>query len=108
LRITNPQAGRSHLQKGRRRFGEPGQLRELTITGLGLRVDARVCALSAALGALIDYIHQNPVRRGLVDRADDREWSSARWDASLRPVKISFDASILTELELAVMHCWNA
>ena len=27
----------------------------------------------------IDYIHLNPVRRGLVDRATDWKWSSAAW-----------------------------
>jgi putative transposase len=58
----------------------------------------RVITSSAALRALIDYIHHNPVRRGLVDRAEDWDWSSARWYACLQPVKISMDASILTEL----------
>jgi putative transposase len=29
--------------------------------------------------AAIDYIHRNPVRRGLVERAIDWQWSSARW-----------------------------
>jgi putative transposase len=29
--------------------------------------------------AAIDYIHLNPVRRGLVERAIDWQWSSARW-----------------------------
>ena len=28
---------------------------------------------------MIDYIHLNPVRRGLVTRASDWRWSSARW-----------------------------
>src|SRR5262249_45847996 len=28
---------------------------------------------------MIEYIHQNPVRRGLVERAADWEWSSARY-----------------------------
>ncbi|MFI4859668.1 MAG: hypothetical protein ACIAXF_03185, partial [Phycisphaerales bacterium JB063] len=31
------------------------------------------------LPVMLDYIHQNPVRRGLVERADDWVWSSARW-----------------------------
>jgi REP-associated tyrosine transposase len=30
----------------------------------------------------IDYIHSNPVRRGLVERATDYRWSSARWYAA--------------------------
>ncbi len=33
----------------------------------------------AAVLAAIDYIHLNPVRRGLVYRASDWKWSSARW-----------------------------
>ena len=33
----------------------------------------------AAIEAAIDYIHQNPVRRGLVKRAVDWKWSSASW-----------------------------
>ena len=31
------------------------------------------------LAAAIDYIHMNPVRRGLVERAEDWPWSSAAW-----------------------------
>jgi putative transposase len=33
--------------------------------------------------AAIDYIDRNPVRRGLVARAVDWQWSSARWYESL-------------------------
>ena len=32
--------------------------------------------------AAIDYIHENPVRRGLTRTAIDWKWSSARWYAS--------------------------
>ena len=32
-----------------------------------------------ALLAMIEYIHLNPVRRGLVEQARDWEWSSAAW-----------------------------
>ncbi|MEX2168376.1 MAG: hypothetical protein WD851_03625 [Pirellulales bacterium] len=32
-----------------------------------------------ALRAVIDYLHLNPVRRGLVDRDVDYRWSSAAW-----------------------------
>jgi putative transposase len=35
-----------------------------------------------ALLSAIDYIHLNPVRRGLAERATDYRWSSARWYAS--------------------------
>jgi putative transposase len=31
------------------------------------------------LAAEIEYIHMNPVRRGLVQRAEDWKWSSAGW-----------------------------
>jgi putative transposase len=33
----------------------------------------------AAVEASIAYIHNNPVRRGLCERAIDWKWSSARW-----------------------------
>lgn len=33
---------------------------------------------SKAIWAAIEYIHQNPVRRGLVDQAEDWPWSSCR------------------------------
>ena len=32
-----------------------------------------------ALAAMLDYLHMNPVRRGLVERASDWRWSSAGW-----------------------------
>ncbi len=31
------------------------------------------------LFTMIEYIHANPVRRGLVERAEDWKWSSAGW-----------------------------
>lgn len=34
---------------------------------------------AASIEAAIDYIHQNPVRRGFVGRAVDWRWSSASW-----------------------------
>lgn len=46
------------------------------------------------LAKMIDYIHANPVRRGLVQRAIDWEWSSARWFAGIRPVPIEMDATL--------------
>jgi hypothetical protein len=27
----------------------------------------------------VNYIHQNPVRAGLVEKAEDYRWSSVRW-----------------------------
>lgn len=34
---------------------------------------------SRTLRSIIDYVHLNPVRRGLVDQARDWKWSSAGW-----------------------------
>src|SRR5262249_46274036 len=70
----------------RARFWQPGGGYDRNITS------------AAALRAVIDYIHANPVRRGLVARAEDWEWSSARWYAGLRPVKLEMDLGVLTEL----------
>ena len=36
----------------------------------------------------LDYMHLNPVRRGLVSRAVDWKWSSARWYLERKPVGI--------------------
>jgi putative transposase len=43
---------------------------------------------------MIEYIHANPVRRELVARPKDWEWSSARWYAGMRPVPIEMDRTI--------------
>jgi putative transposase len=40
--------------------------------------DRNLMSESAVLAA-IDYIHLNPVRRGLCKKIDDWKWSSARW-----------------------------
>ncbi len=47
---------------------------------------------------MIDYLHANPIRRGLVERAVDWEWSSARWYAGIRPVPIEMDRTIPSDL----------
>lgn len=39
----------------------------------------RNLSCEAAVQGSIDYIHMNPVRRGLCERAIDWKWSSARW-----------------------------
>jgi putative transposase len=70
----------------RRRFWQPGGGYDRNITS------------AEALRAMIDSLHANPVRRGLVARAEDWEWSSARWYAGLRPVKLEMDQGVLTEL----------
>src|SRR5262249_59037607 len=43
---------------------------------------------------IIDYIHHNPVRRGLVERPEDWTWSSARWNAGLWPVPLGMDPTL--------------
>ena len=73
-------------QRIRHRFWQPGGGYDRNVTS------------SFTLRAMIDYIHANPVRRGLVAQAEDWEWSSARWYAGMRPVKIEMDAMILDEL----------
>ena len=37
----------------------------------------------------LDYIHLNPVRDGLVDRAVDWRWSSARWSLEHKSVGLA-------------------
>src|SRR5258708_32528450 len=70
----------------RHRFWQPGGGYDRNITSI------------EALRAMIDYIHANPVRRGLVARVEDWEWSSARWYAGLRPAKLQIDEGVLKEL----------
>src|SRR4029077_21068189 len=81
--------GRATVREGprlRHRFWQPGGGYDRNITS------------SEALRAVIEYIHAKPVRRGLVARAEDWEWSSARCYAGLRPVKLEMDRGVLPEL----------
>ncbi len=39
----------------------------------------------------VNYIHANPVRRGLVDNPTDWKWSSARWHAGMRDGELPMD-----------------
>ncbi|MCA9078767.1 MAG: transposase [Planctomycetaceae bacterium] len=48
----------------------------------------------AALPNIIEYIHHNPVRRGLVERAIDWHWSSAREFAGLGIGPIPLDHTL--------------
>jgi len=52
--------------------------------------DRKVIELSTLL-YLIECIHNNPVRRGLVDRATDWIWSRARFHAGQTRVPIRMD-----------------
>ena len=53
-----------------------------------------------ALHAMADYIHQNPVRRGLVNRAVDWPWSSARDWMRLPDSRIKVDRTIPPTLDV--------
>jgi putative transposase len=90
LREISPSwLGRLQVQEGQRirhRFWQPGG-----------GYDRNVLQ-TYTLRSMIEYIHNNPVRRGLVGKAEDWEWSSARWFMGLRPVKIEMDAQVLAEL----------
>jgi putative transposase len=70
----------------RQRFWQPGGGYDRNITSI------------ETLRSMIDYIHANPVRRGLVANILDWQWSSARWYAGIRPVKIEMDDQVLMEL----------
>jgi putative transposase len=45
-----------------------------------------------ALMKMIDYIHMNPVRRGLVEKPQQWKWSSAAWYLGVGGVPIAVDA----------------
>ncbi len=68
--------------RNRRRFWQPGG-------GYDRNIDS-----VATLYQMIEYIHLNPVRRGLVTRAIDWPWSSARWYAGMRPTMLEMDATL--------------
>ncbi|MEN6492894.1 MAG: hypothetical protein ABFD16_01265 [Thermoguttaceae bacterium] len=51
-----------------------------------------------AIHAEVEYIHANPVRRGLVARAEDWPWSSAAWYAGVRDVRLVPDTDSLPPL----------
>jgi len=68
----------------RRRFWQPGG-------GFDRNVDS-----DRALLSIIAYLHQNPVRRGLVSRPEEWEWSSARWYGGDRNVPLPMDPTLPT------------
>ncbi len=47
-----------------------------------------------AILATLDYVQENPVRRGLVNKAIDWKWSSARWYAGENDVPLKMDKSL--------------
>jgi putative transposase len=90
LRTTaRPWLARVRVREGKRtghRFCQPGGGYDRNLTS------------SAVLRAMIEYLHANPVRRGLVAKPEDWEWSSARWYAGIRPVPMEMDSMVLAEL----------
>lgn len=68
--------------RSRRRFWQPGGGYDRNVDDL------------RTLQSMIDYIHANPVRRGLVERPEDWEWSSARWYAGMSPIRIEMDRTL--------------
>lgn len=69
------------LSGGKRRhhFWQPGGGYDRNVTEPG------------TLYAMVEYIHANPVRRGLVGKPTDWRWSSAGWYAGMRDVPIVMD-----------------
>jgi putative transposase len=53
-----------------------------------------------ALRALVEYIHLNPVRRGLVTRPEDWEWSSARDWLQLPNAKMKMERTLPEVLDI--------
>ncbi|MCD4728634.1 MAG: hypothetical protein K8R46_13290, partial [Pirellulales bacterium] len=41
----------------------------------------------------VNYLHNNPVRRGLVESPVDWEWSSAQWYAGRTNVRLAMDGA---------------
>lgn len=66
----------------RRRFWQPGGGYDRNIQQL------------STLVSMVEYIHANPVRRGLVERPVDWEWSSAGWYAGARPALLEMDDTL--------------
>ena len=71
----------------RHRFWQPGGGYDRNIAG------------GSTLRRVMDYIHANPVRRGLVERPEDWEWSSARWYAGIHPSLIEMDRTLPADLD---------
>ncbi len=81
--------GRLEVREGsrvRHRFWQPGGGYDRNITD------------PSTLRQMIEYIHANPVRRGLAEREQEWEWSSARWFAGMRPVRVELDAGVVRAL----------
>ena len=54
-------------------------------------VEDRAVVMPAAATSVIEHMHQNPVRRGIVHTATEWTWSSARWSAGIGEVPLRMD-----------------
>ena len=81
LRAAQPQLDLMRIGRGNKvAFWQPGGGYDRNVYG------------SKAVWAMIDYIHANPVRRGLVQTPEDWSWSSAGWYAGRQDVRLAMDA----------------
>jgi putative transposase len=71
----------------------PAGIRESRFWQAGGGFDANIIEPDTAW-KVVDYLHLNPVRRGLVEKPEDWEWSSARWYAGIKPVPLEMDPTL--------------
>jgi hypothetical protein len=96
--MVDPQTGRTYVEKRRHRYNEPGQPRELTFPAAGGTRSWRANGRASGFGKQSRRPgHGSAFTCG---QAEDWEWSSARWYAGTRRVKIEMDCSVLVELAL--------
>jgi len=70
--LEAPVLARITTRQGAARFWQPGGGYDRNIYG------------AEEMREKFNYIHQNPVKRGLVETATEWKWSSARWYAGMR------------------------
>jgi putative transposase len=74
------------------RVSWPGGRREYRFWQQGGGYDRNIYSADVAW-ASVEYIHNNPVRRGLADCAVAWPWSSARWYAGMSDVLLPMDSA---------------
>jgi putative transposase len=100
-KIKRPVARQAIYYLARR---SPGWLTRLTVTRSDGRVERRFwqggggydrnLMEPATVRRVIEYIHGNPVRRGLVERPEEWPWSSASYYAESRSVWLPVDGTL--------------
>jgi putative transposase len=65
--------------------------------GKSLACDDRNVTDPATLRTMITYIHENPVGRGLVQRAADWKWSSAQFYEGMAEVPLIMDPLLVMD-----------